>query len=493
MFSLLYGNFLGLSVPRQYNPNYCDRIAAVKLLVDTLSNRLEQTEMYKNILAIFITILVITAGWYYLTFARLALPAGTGFAAKHLCSLVYVSGLEHDRARTMYIDPFIQPLSAFLSVNYDDKNRRVITTGLGGWQARADFREHLGCTVRHTDDPLESINDNSRVIVPLAAVTDAEREMRFDTQQLDSAISEAFRNEMGNKNTLAVVVLHKGKLITERYAEGITEETPLPGWSMTKSVTATLVGILDFQKRIQVDAKGAISKWRGTSDTRSEITIDQLLRMTSGLEITEDQSGTDPNSQMLFDESDGAAFSAGRPLQATPGSHWQYMSGSTVLVSSAVREIVGESLQENYQFVQDALFRPLGMATAILEPDESGTFIGSSFMLASARDWAKFGQLYLDGGVVGDQRLFAAEWVDYVTRHTKAAKGTGYGAGFWINRNNQGVINPALPADTFRADGFQGQHIYMIASRDLVVVRLGAASVGTGTAQLVAQIIAAMK
>ncbi len=132
-------------------------------------------------------------------------------------------------------------------------------------------------------------------------------------------------------------------------------------------------------------------------------------------------------------------------------------------------------------------------ATAILEPDESGNFIGSSFMLASARDWAKFGQLYLDRGVVDGQRLFAEEWVDYVTRHTVAANGTGYGAGFWINRNNKGVIDQALPEDTFQANGFQGQLIYIVPSRDLVVVRLGASSGRTGTSQLVAQIIAAMK
>jgi len=449
--------------------------------------------MLKNILTIFVAILVITAGWYYFTFARVAIPNGTGFAAKHLCSLIYVSGLEPDRAREMYIDPVVQPLSSFLSVAYDDRNRRAIASAYGGWHARADFRDHLGCTVRQSEDQLQNINDNLRANIPLVAVNDAERERIIDTRQLDSALDESFSNETGRRNTLAVVVLHKGNLLAERYAEGISSETPLPGWSMTKSVTATLVGILALQDRIDVDVKGAIGLWRGTSDPRAEITIDQLLRMTSGLEITEDQSGADPNSQMLFGVSDGAAFSAGRPLQAKPGRHWQYMSGSTVLVSSAVREMVGESLQENYRFVQDALFRPLGMATAILEPDESGTFIGSSFMLASARDWAKFGQLYLDRGVVGGQRLFSAEWTDYVTRHTPAAKDTGYGAGFWINRNSTGVIDPSLPADTFQANGFQGQHIYVVPSRDLVVVRLGASSVNTGTAQLVAQIIAAMK
>jgi CubicO group peptidase (beta-lactamase class C family) len=447
----------------------------------------------RYILTLLIATLLIAAGWYYFTFARIAIPSGTGLAAKHLCSLVYVSGLKHERARAIYIDPFVQPLSLFLSVDYDNENRSVVAKAFGGWPARANFREHLGCTVRHTEEPLQNIYDSSPTNIPLVAVTNAQRETMFDSHLLNTAISEAFQDETGKKNTLAVVILHRGQLVAERYAEGITEKTPLPGWSMTKSVTATLAGILAFQGKLDVDAKGAISEWRDTLDPRAEITIDQLLRMTSGLEITEDQTGSDSNSLMLFGQPDGAAFSASRPLQAQPGEHWQYMSGSTVLVSRAIKEVVSDSLQENYRFVQDELFRPLGMATAVLEPDESGTFIGSSFMLASARDWAKFGQLYLDGGLARDRHLFEPEWVDYVTRHTAAAKGTGYGAGFWINRNNKGIIDRTLPEDTFRANGFQGQSVFIIPSKNLVVVRLGASSGPTGTARLVAQIIEAME
>jgi len=449
--------------------------------------------MTKKIIAISVVILMMIAGGYYILFARIALPSGTGLAAKHLCSLVYVSGLETGTARAIYIDPFIEPLSSFLTVNYDDNNSRVITHAYGGWQARADFRHHLGCTVRHAVKPLAEIEEDLSIDIPLVTATKEIQEQTFNKQQLMSAIDEAFQDESGSRNTLALVVLHNGMVIAEHYAEGITTGTPLPGWSMTKSVTATLVGILEFQNKMNVEATGAISKWRDTADPRAGITIDQLLRMISGLEINEDQSGADPNSQMLFSEADAAAFAANRPLQAKPGEHWQYMSGSTVLVSAAIREIVGESLLENYRFVQHNLFRPLGMATAILEPDESGTFIGSSFMLASARDWAKFGQLYLNRGTVGEQRLFAEKWIDYVVRHTGPAEGTGYGAGFWINRNNKGVINTRLPEDTFYASGFQGQYIYVVPSKDLVVVRLGASYGGTGINRLVEKIIEAMK
>lgn len=449
--------------------------------------------MFRKIIAIFTIIVIVSAGGYYITFARLAIPAGTGMAAKHLCSLIYVSALEKTRARSLYIDPFVQPLSDFLTVIYDDENKRVTAHALGGWQAIAEFRDHLGCTVRHSAGGLDKIVDEFKTNVSLVAATAQEKDSVFVTRQLNQAIEHSFTDETGQKNTLAIVVLHKGKLITERYAEGVHAKTALPGWSMTKSITATLVGILDYKGKIDVNAQGAISRWRGSADPRSEITVDQLLRMSSGLEITEDQTGADPNSVMLFGEPDGAAYAADRPLQADPGTYWEYMSGSTVLASKAVREIVGESLQENYRFVQQVLFQPLGMSTAILEPDESGTFIGSSFMLASARDWAKFGLLYLNRGVAGDQRLFEPEWVDYVTRHTDVARDVGYGAGFWINRNSQGVIDKALPADTFMANGFQGQYIYIIPSKDLIVVRLGASSGPSGIARLVAQIVTAME
>jgi len=448
--------------------------------------------MQKIILVLLSGLLALGLGWYYFSFAQYAIPAGTGMAAKHLCSLVYVSGLEPERARTIYIDPFIQPLTPFLSVTYDDENKRVTTRGLGGWEARADFREHLGCTVRHGAQELASVNDAKRNSVPLVPATDGERLKLFDTDLLAKALDAGFADDTGRKNTLAILVLHGGKLITERYAEGINATTALPGWSMTKSVTATLVGILQTRGIIDVNQPGAISRWRGTPDPRAEITVDQLLRMTSGLEITEDQTGADPNSQMLFGEPDGAAYSANRPLQAAPGSHWQYMSGSTVLVSSRIREVTGDSLQANYDFVQDALFRPLGMSSAILEPDESGTFIGSSFMLASARDWAKFGQLYLDRGNINNQQVFSPGWIEYVSKHTPEAQRTGYGSGFWLNQSDRGVLNPALPEDGYYADGFQGQYIVIVPSKSLVVVRLGASYGGSDVFALVEQIIDAM-
>lgn len=421
-------------------------------------------------------ILVGATTWYYFTFARLAIPAGVGMAAKHLCSLVQVSGLDPVRARHLYIDPFVQPLTPFLDVSHDLAAHTTVATGLGLWTARAVHRPGLGCTLQHSNEPLQAVRTRRGAATLLPHASPEEVAAAFDADHLARALRNGFTDETGGRNTLAIVVAHEGKVVAERYADGIDPRTPLPGWSMTKSVIATLLGILERQERVDVYAPGAISDWRGSQDPRAKISLDHLIRMVSGLEITEDQTGTDPNSEMLFSQPDGAKWAATRPLEAEPGTYWKYMSGNTVIVSRAIRELVGPSLQDTYDFVQRELFEPVGMTTAVLEADESGTFIGSSFMLASPHDWTRFGLLYLNRGMAHGKRIFSEDWVDYVTRHTPPAGETGYGAGFWLNRNVNGVIDHRYPQDVYYANGFQGQNVYIFPSKNLVITRLGATS-----------------
>jgi CubicO group peptidase (beta-lactamase class C family) len=197
---------------------------------------------------------------------------------------------------------------------------------------------------------------------------------------------------------------------------------------------------------------------------------------------------------MLFLEADGAGYSARRPLQAEPGTHWEYMSGSTVLASRRIREITGSSLESVIGFARTHLFGPLGMATAVLEPDPSGTPVGSSFMLASARDWARLGQLYLNGGRWNERRIVPADWIDYVTRHTPTSGLENYGAGFWINDAPEGPRWATLPSDTYAASGFQHQAIFIVPSHRLVVVRLGATwGDRSHLERLAAEVIAALR
>ncbi len=415
------------------------------------------------------------------------LPTGAGIAAKQTCSLVFVSKFEPKRAWDLYVGPLLGPAGQFARMSVDRGEPSVTVSIAGFYAAKAVHRPHLGCTLkRDTASAMEptpaDLAGQSRDDWPTPmdeTVDQAHRDLIFDPEALERAFDEVFTTAAGAppRNTLAALVLHDGILVAERYADGIAADTPLPGWSMTKSVTATLAGILVDQGRLSVDEAGAIARWRDTDDPRSAITLDHLLRMTSGLKLTERNDGFDENSRLLFIQPDATAYAAAQPLAYPVGDHHEYMSGNTVLAMARVQEAVGGGLPGAFEFIRDALFRPLGMTTAVIEPDQAGTFVGSSFMLAGARDWARLGQLYLDDGMVGDQQLLSANWIALVTRHTPASGDRGYGAGFWLG-DNRAADQRRLPQGTVYAWGFQGQFIFIMPRERLVVVRLGATNEG---------------
>jgi CubicO group peptidase (beta-lactamase class C family) len=270
--------------------------------------------------------------------------------------------------------------------------------------------------------------------------------------------------------------MHNGKIVAEKYAPRIGPDTPLLGYSVSKSVMNALVGILVQEGKLRVNARAPVAAWNNPDDPRHAITLNELLRMTSGLNLTEDRSGFDPVSRMLFlHYDDMAAYAEQASLKARPGSTWEYTSGNTIIVSSIVRKAVGGTAAEVQRFAQDKLFDPLGMRHVTIELDGAGTPVGSSWMLASARDWARFGQLYLDDGVVHGKRILPKGWVRYSTTPTLDSD---YGAGFWVNAGNapnaRWRVKHGMPADTFFASGLYGQRIVIVPSHDLVIVRFGA-------------------
>ena len=220
---------------------------------------------------------------------------------------------------------------------------------------------------------------------------------------------------------------------------------------------------------------------------RPEITVDDLLRMTGGLAGYEGNDGTDPNSDMLFTESDMARFAATREEIAPPGERWDYQSGNTVLAGSALEPHLGESVPEKIATLRAWLFEPLGMRRSILEADETGTLMWSSYMYASARDWARMGQLYLDAGRAPDgTQIIPEDWIDYVSAATPGSDGD-YGAGFWM-------YETGLPEGTFIMNGFQGQYAFIIPEAELVVVRLGATNFQSdGAVALANAVVAALR
>ena len=269
-----------------------------------------------------------------------------------------------------------------------------------------------------------------------------------------------------------------GQVIAERYAPGFTADTPLPGWSMTKTVTAALVGTLVAQHKLSPDASALLPEWRGSGDPRAAITLDALLRMTSGLQFNEDYD--DPLSDvalMLYAQPDTARFASAKPLAATPGARWSYSSGTSAILARVMREALGGSDGDYLALPHRALFAPLGMRSAVFEPDASGTLVSASYMYASARDWARFGQLLLQDGVWDGQRLLPEGWVRYLTRTTPQSARQEYGAQLWVKVpepfNDRDPHAVAMPADAFHAVGHEGQFVSVVPSRQLVVVRLG--------------------
>lgn len=415
---------------------------------------------------------------------RIYLPTATGLTAKQVCSLHFVSGFTHERARALYINPLGGDFARLIRSRVDRPDREVRANILGLYRQRAVYREGVGCSLVHDgrDFDRELALPPAREHQPLPLDAD-HRDAHFDTPALHAALEANFAEpEGGGRNTLAIVVLHEGRLVAERYADGVTPGTPLHGWSMAKSLTATLAGAMVKRGEIDLAEPGVVN-----APGREDITLEHLLNMTAGLDMTETGDGWDPNSEMLFTRSDMAEWAAGRERLHPPGEHWSYMSGNTILAMRAMQDRLGETLERQLAGVRERVFEPLGMYSTILETDEAGTLQGSSYMYASAHDWARLGQLYLDGGMVGETRVLPADWNEVVTEPAPGSGG-GYGLGFWLGRPFADAL-----ADFYYMSGFQAQFGFIYPTQDLVMVRFGASNFANpGTFTLAADIAAAL-
>jgi CubicO group peptidase (beta-lactamase class C family) len=269
-------------------------------------------------------------------------------------------------------------------------------------------------------------------------------------------------------------------------------------WSMAKSVLAALVGIAVGDGRLALDAAAPVPEWSSPADPRRAITLDHLLRMSSGLRFDETYGATNDVSRMLFTAPDTGAFAARSPLAAPPGSRWAYSSGTSNLLARVLRGAVGGDLEALLRFARERLFDPVGMTSAFFEPDASGTFIGSSFAFATARDWARFGELHRRGGEWYGRRVLPEGWVAYETTPAPSAPPRCYGAHWWLNAAADAPgCRPwrGVPADAYAARGHSGQYVVVVPSARLVVVRLGLSLPDDGDdggAELVAELASAL-
>ncbi|HVM98147.1 MAG TPA: serine hydrolase [Candidatus Acidoferrales bacterium] len=435
-----------------------------------------------------------------------ALRVVTGMVSHNMCSEVFVSGIPADRvyAEGLGQRPGMCLINWATRYEVNREQGEVKTTVAGRFESRASYRPGLGCVVVRDVPPNSIAADFAATssAAPLLPDIAGSAVVEPENEDLRAALDGAFK-EPGNppsRRTRAVVVLHDGRIVAERYAPGFGVDSPLLGYSATKSVTSALIGILVGRGQLAVDGPAPVSAWSRSDDPRRLITVDQLLRMTSGLDLDEVGSPFEAVARMLYLESDAAAFAEAAALRALPGSTWSYSSGNAIILSRIIRDAVGGRTEDFFRFARRQLFDPLGMRNVTFEVDATGTPLGSTYMLAPARDWARFGMLYLNDGVVAGQRILPEGWVSYSTQPTLD---TGYGAGWWTNRVAGHIpwssvvwSIPGAPSDSFYARGLLGQYIVVVPSARLVVVRLGASDAPDydidGVGKLVASTIKAL-
>jgi CubicO group peptidase (beta-lactamase class C family) len=444
-------------------------------------------------------VLAFGARWLWI-----ATGVGAGYAAHVTCSLVFNSGQDAERVFRDYVTLEVAPLGPALSLDVGE--RGVVARVLGVPRARGVYRPGLGCTLlAGTDEsalaPRLGLREQRPGVDPaqpwpLGAAGPREPA----PPEVEAAIDRAFAEPQGEpgrvRATTAVVVVHDGRLIAERYAPGYGPDVPMLSWSMGKSVVAALVGVAVRERRLDLTTPPRVPEWSGADDPRSEITLDQLLRMSSGLDFDETYGPATDASRMLFLHADTGAFAARSQPAAPPDAVWSYSSGTSNLVSRLLRDAFRGDLDAMVRWSREGLFDPADMTSAFLEPDASGTFIGSSFAFMTARDWARFGELHRRDGEWFGRRILPEGWVRYVTTPTPRAPLGRYGAHWWLNAGDPRDPSqrpwPALPPDVFAARGHSGQWVVVAPASKLVVVRLGLSypdDEDQGAVELVAELI----
>jgi CubicO group peptidase (beta-lactamase class C family) len=357
----------------------------------------------------------------------------------------------------------------------DDAGQFATASVKGLKERKAIYREGLGATLINDDFDtskpyLVPKRDTSKasLVYPLG---DAEHKdtvfSNIDYDQLNRTVDNAFdKKGQKNKRTRSVIVIYKNKIIAEKYDKGFTKNSKILGWSMTKSITATLFGILEKQGKYNIFQPAPIPEW--ANDERKKITTNDLLHMNSGLEWEENYDAISDVTKMLFQSEDMTRSQLEKTLAFKPNTHWNYSSGTTNLLSGILRKQF-ITHQEYLDFWYSALIDKIGMHSMLVETDMAGNYVGSSYGWATTRDWAKFGLLYLHQGNWNGEQLFKTSWAKYVATPTNTSNGR-YGGQFW---SNSGGYFPDSPRDLFYASGFQGQMVAIFPSHDLVIVRMG--------------------
>ena len=390
------------------------------------------------------------------------MPIITGYAAKNLASATFVSGRNPADVEALDLNfSFIK-----FTKNKVDYQNKTVTSRFLWSKSVAAYRDGYGVTLLRGRGKKAFLAQTYPLPVEAACPDPLPMGDPEVIARLEPIAKALVDDKAYNGTPFAFVVLHKGAVVAERYGEGIGPETQLLSWSMGKSFTNAIVGLMAGDGIVDIHAPMDIPQWQG--DGRKDITLSDLMQMQSGLQWNENYGNRSDVNLMLHRETDMGLYALEKPLENKPGTVWYYSSGSTNIV---MRYLRGKFASDEafLAYIRERLFAPLGIVNAHFEPDMSGTPVGSSYLYVTARDFARFGELFLEDGCVGGERILPEGWVDYTVTPACASE-DAYGAFFWLNRNN---VCPDVPEDMFSCQGHDGQEIYIIPSKELVVVVLG--------------------
>ena len=412
-----------------------------------------------------------------------------GFATKLLCSGVFVGGrnpqhfIENDLHAPYGFDP------SDLQVDIDRETGKVTLSLPDGPTRSAVFHPGLGCTMIPSGEtgiqfqPVEVTQDLPPAAEsewPMGDANATHSPATVDQEAMERALDFTFDDAQHDfpQRARAMVVLHKGKIVGERYAPGWTQESKLVSWSMGKSITSALIGILVGEGELELDDPAPVAPWREPGDPRSEITIRHLLQMSSGLKFERVEDVDDPAHFTPYNDHNYIYFGAvnvfehsiSRPQEHPPETVWRYRNCDPLTLGMLVKQTVEARGEEYLTYPQRALFDRIGIRGIVLEPDPWGNFVNTGYDHGTVRDWARFGLLHLQDGVWMGERVLPEGWVDFVRTPAPADPERHYGGQFWLNA---GGTHPDIPRDAFWAAGARGQTTMIIPSRDTIIVRLG--------------------
>lgn len=409
--------------------------------------------------------------------------------AKILCSGIWVQGRDAER----HVQADLKRFDHFgwrddFTYEVDPQRKRVILSAPGAPSRVAQFNLDQGCAIlpRGADDVyfeaaavgVEWPLQNWDAWPTGERLLDERPPREVDAEALGQALDYAMANHEHGQNTRALVVVYKGRIIGERYAPGIPRDMPHLSWSQGKSITAALIGVLIGQGELGLDQPAPVAEWhQAADDPRSEITIRNLLNMSSGLDFNNyglgQQSSLSTQNhhfRIYFDGINVFDHAVSFPLEAEPGERWEYLNSDPLTLGRIARETVEARGQDYHSFPWTDLFDKIGIKTAVLETDAWGNFIMTGYDYLSARDWARFGLLHLQDGMWGEQRILPEGWSDFVSSPAPASENLAYGGLFWLNAAGR---YDRIPLDAYWPSGFMGQTTMIIPSRDMVIVRLG--------------------